>query len=737
MTDETKRKNKIVYIILINVFSIFLIIISFGIYNKGYQDKLSKQNINDIVNINQSAANISSAFFASQKNRLLDIAKYVTNQPMKHDELLDYIERSVYEGESSFQLIGTDCQGGLASRETGDYIAVDYTSQDYGELIKIFKNAKAGEKLDAAFVPEFTDNHTGSKSFALYCYVPFINESEELEYATLLAVSNTAYFREYINVDGGFKNFSTVLIDENGDYVLGNSAFKSTNFFQYLYIYNDLSMDEKNEIEELVNGQQKGELYYQNSTGEDCVFVYTKMPESQWYSVSSVPITSFHGQTKDIQYTVFIVFVLVFMMMVDLNWMRHTNRELQKSVKIAEKANMAKTDFLSQMSHDIRTPMNVINGMTYLALHENDSSMIPHYLGNIQSASEFLTGLVNDILDLNKVESGKMELHPQSYSFKKFTRYIEAIVLPQCEKKHISFVMEKRMVGTGLLMESNSNEDKKWEELAILIDTLRLNQIFFNLLSNAVKFTQEGGHIYLKIEAENYIENKVRLNFVVQDDGIGMSEKFQEHMFEAFSQEKSTTTGEITGTGLGLTIVKNLVELMNGTLRVESELGKGSAFFIQLETIIVPCAEELVGDGTVIRERLLQNKRILLCEDHPMNREIVVCLLEDKGMLVDTANDGAEGVKMFIESEPGYYSAILMDVMMPVMDGITATREIRSLTRIDAKEVPIIAMTANAYDMDVQRSMDAGMNAHLAKPIEPEKVFETLAYFLSIEGFGQ
>lgn len=715
------KSKRLSWVLISNIILLVTIVILFAIYNKNSQDKLMRQNINDIVNINQSTANISTAFFEAQQDRILDICRYATHQQMSRTELLNYIEQSVAVDNESFQLIGSDYTGYIASQQQGAYIPVDYTNADYHDLHKIFTQQPVDDSdFVASFAPEFTDNDTGFKSFALYCKVPIFESAEQIQYDTLLVVSNTANFISYTNIDGGFDDFASVLINQSGDYILGNSAFKSTNFFQYLYVFNNLTMDEQKEIINTVHTQHKGELFYQNSNGQDCVFVYTEMPQTQWYCVSSVPLDSFHGQVNDFRFTALIVILLALLMMIDFTWLRHLNYTLQETAEEAEKANVAKTDFLSRMSHDIRTPLNVITGMTHLVLQTNQEPTIAKYLENIQSAGKFLTGLVNDILDLNKVESGKMELHPVPYSIKEFENYIDAIILPQCQAKNIAF-------------DFNSNADP---ELTILIDSLRFNQIFFNLLSNAVKYTQTGGHIVFSMNITPGEGNQLQMNFVVEDNGIGMSQEFQSHLYETFSQENVLRTTEITGTGLGLAIVKSILDLMHGTIWLKSATGEGSTFYVQINTIQVPSVPTALNEKAIVSDAIsidtiLTDKRILLCEDHPMNTVIVQQLLEKKGMHVDTAANGQIGLDLFNQSPPNYYSAILMDIQMPIMDGMTATREIRKLQRSDAQSVPIIAMTANAYDIDIQNSLDAGMNAHTAKPIEPELVYETLARFIS------
>lgn len=393
-------------------------------------------------------------------------------------------------------------------------------------------------------------------------------------------------------------------------------------------------------------------------------------------------------------------------------------KKIEQALLEAKLANEAKTEFLSRMSHDIRTPMNGIIGITQLALSDDVNDTARDALEKIYASSQFLLGLVNDILDMTKVESGSLELKLSVYTKKEFANYINAVFTPLCQEKQIAFHMD-----------IDALED------AVMADSLRVNQIFFNLLSNAVKYTQNGGRVDFFIENVYYKENRTGGDFVVRDNGRGMSEEFQKHMYEAFSQEQyefsRNTAGLGIGAGLGLAIVKKLVDLMEGTISVKSTRGKGSEFRVQLEFEVVRQQKTIkkavskASDGADLS--ILVGKRILLCEDHPLNKEISERFLMRQSMMVESAENGKIGLDMFAASEPGYYHAILMDIQMPVMNGLEATEQIRSLDRADAKKIPIIAMTANAFSQDVEKTRAVGMVAHLAKPVVPQKLYETLA----------
>lgn len=525
------------------------------------------------------------------------------------------------------------------------------------------------------------------------------------------------------------------------------------------------------------------------------------------------------------------------------------NNRLREALNESKQANVAKSAFLSRMSHEIRTPMNAIIGLDAIALHEkNLSDAMKDHLEKIGSSARYLLTLVNDILDMSRIESGRATLRNEEFSFRAFVEQIETLVQTQCKEKKLSFSC------------TMSGAIKKY----YIGDDMKLKQILVNILSNAVKFTETGGKISLDIECTAQFEGNSTFKFVVKDNGIGIDKNYLPKIFEPFSQEDGTTTSKYGGSGLGLAITKNIVDMMNGTISVDSEKNIGTTFTVILplkdsvraddegdeefspqdfsvltidddpiacehaKTILGEvginsdiCVDgddalqmirlrharrdeynlilidlkmpyksgieltreirKIIGDEpTVIiltaydwfdveQEALeagvddfiakplsstnllyefqqiihrkkqhtktvepvsLEGRKILVVEDMPVNAEIMMMLLEMQGMESELAENGQIAVDMFSEKPPGYYSAILMDIRMPVMDGLKATETIRALDRADAKTIPILAMTANAFDEDVQRSLQAGMNAHLAKPVDPELLFQSLREFI-------
>lgn len=385
------------------------------------------------------------------------------------------------------------------------------------------------------------------------------------------------------------------------------------------------------------------------------------------------------------------------------------NRELSLAVKRAEAASAAKTMFLSNVSHDMRTPLNSVIGFTDLAKKVTTVKDKDRYLQRIGQAADYLLSLINDTLDLSRMETGKMKLVPQAIAGKAIVADVLNCNDSAAKAKQISI----------------KTQTEPLEKAILLADKMRLEEIFNNIIGNAIKFTPDGGQINFTAEllAEN--DDSIKLKFGISDTGIGMSEEFLPHIFEPFSQEKPYENKNYTGSGLGLSIVKKLVDLMEGTISVKSGLGKGSAFTIVLK---LPKAKDTAKDesSAAMDFSALNGARILMCEDHPMNVELAKQLLEMQGMKVTIAWNGKEGVEAFRKSRENEFDIILMDIRMPVMDGIEAAKNIRALPREDAKDIPIIALTADAFEEDTKRCFDAGMNAFASKPIDPQKLFSTL-----------
>ena len=405
---------------------------------------------------------------------------------------------------------------------------------------------------------------------------------------------------------------------------------------------------------------------------------------------------------------------------------KETNQKLNKlrvaaedALKVAESASKAKSTFLSNMSHDIRTPMNAIIGFATLALDDiRDGKKVEDYLSKILSSSKHLLGLINDILDMSRIESGKVVLEEQETDLVTTLQELQSIMEGQAKERKLK-----------LHVDYSNLRDRH-----VFCDKTRLNQVMFNLLANAVKFTSEGGSIWLtmsQLEPTYEVEDRAIYEIRVKDTGIGIDKAFIKHIFEPFERERTSTVSKIQGTGLGMAITKNIVDMMGGTIEVESQKGVGTEFIIRLELRLQAEARVANEEGAKQHSHAegvaeFAGKRLLLAEDNELNREIACMLLSKYGFVIDTAENGQEAVDLVAASAPDYYDLVLMDIQMPVMDGHEATRRIRSLEDKELAKVPVVAMTANAFDEDRKAAKECGMNGFISKPINMQEVVQAL-----------
>lgn len=396
---------------------------------------------------------------------------------------------------------------------------------------------------------------------------------------------------------------------------------------------------------------------------------------------------------------------------------KENRMQLESALEEAHRASRAKTEFLSRMSHDMRTPMNAIMGLSNLALDSQNMQEMLGYMKSINESGRQLLYLINDTLEMSRIEQEKFALKPEPIMASDMFAEIVSTIKVLAKEKGVDFQIDVSSI----------------EDVCLLADKLRISQIFINILSNAVKFTDSGGTVRFVVSCIKKTKTHASFQIVVEDTGIGISEEFLPHIFEAFQQENQEITSNYMGTGLGMSIVKKLVDAMDGTIEISSQKGIGTKITV---TVSFRYDEKASAEN---RKPVFMydfaGKRILLCEDHPMNRKIAVKLLEKEGCIVEVAENGKAGLTKFLQSMPGSLDAILMDIRMPVMDGMDATRQIRASGHPDAKSIPIIAMTANAYAEDVRLCLDAGMNAHLSKPIETAKLYQTLSQCIGAREF--
>ncbi|MGN0438289.1 MAG: ATP-binding protein [Lachnospiraceae bacterium] len=568
---------------------------------------------------------------------------------------------------------------------------------------------------------------------------PVIVGEDDNRYTHLVLLKDIETLKQYYTTESYGGNAATYIIKENGTlayYDAQDDIIGAKNIFKSLEKAEYVQNRSFNEIREHLNSEGvvatnillgETEYYYCLATLDTYDMTLLLLIPAEYVAASTMNMMNSTIQVVIIIMTVMailIVLAFVSIIMVQrssqmIKIEQENNQELnrlrlaaEEAMVAAESANKAKSTFLSNMSHDIRTPMNAIIGFTNIGLKQNPTPELKNCLEKISNSSEHLLTLINDVLDISRIESGKIKFSPIPTDIRSVTDTVLNIMHGFLSNRNIRFCTNLAMIETPY----------------VLADAVRIREVLVNILGNAVKFTDDGGTITFETSYRpGEDDGNIVVSYRISDTGVGMSEEFVEHIFDEFSQEENSARTQYKGTGLGMAITKRYVDLMGGTIFVESKKNEGSIF-----TVEIPL--ELTEDSMVHNQDVpaikadLAGVKILMAEDNDLNAEIAMLQLEEVGIQVIRAADGKEVVKIFSENPPGTFDMILMDVMMPEMNGYEATEAIRSMTnRPDDCNIPIIAMTANAFAEDVQTSIDAGMNGHIAKPIDIDEVMKAIA----------
>ena len=832
------------FIILINVIIMAAILI-FVVFYSGFESRESyRRQIEHFENTTVTMERVTENYLEGEQ-RICDVwASYINSRTMTMEEAVDYIRASHVLDNTSAHLVSLDTLTGLSTRPkqgTDDDYAVSY------ERIELLEDVDWIDEIGKSIniTRAYTNPMNGEKSLAFCNRVSLAEtESESTGAAVLLRVIPvSALEQKWVFPQTELMNAELAMIDADGDYILKGYNFKNASLFEFYKSYNPSDPESSRQLFDRVTSST-GSVSMLNSHGQECILAFTPFSAtSGWTLLGLVPAEALKADTENWMLIGVVSAGLLILFLCDLFYMLEFNKRLKIAARDAESANRAKTDFLSTMSHDIRTPMNAIIGLTAIAEKNlGDVESTGENLRKISLAGNHLLTLINDILDISKVESGKLKLSPLTFSIVETVENLVNISQPMIKEKNIEF----------------SFHINQMEKEYLYADQLRLNQIYINILSNAIKYTEPGGRVSVELrEEKSAVPGCVRLSYVVADTGIGMSPEFMANMYQPFSRQIDSRVNSIQGTGLGLAITKQMVELLGGTIDCESEQGKGTTFTVvldipmadrqreemqldSLDVLVVDDDEimlqtatdalaslgasaeqarsglealgmiehrhlagrdynviivdwkmpEMDGLETIRRIRAeinteipillisaydwsdiedqakeagangfvskplfrstlydrinaltgkesgslepeddysdLQGLHILVAEDNDINWEIISAMLAMFGITTERAENGRICVDRMRTAAEGSYELIFMDVQMPEMNGLDATRAIRKLENPWAASIPIVAMTADAFSENVTECLNAGMNGHIAKPVDIKLVIKEI-----------
>jgi len=701
------------WVIVVNVFIMIAMLTFVVLYSRLENRNSTQLQIEHFENTTITMKHVTENYLEGEQ-RICDVwARYINSKDMTIEDAVSFIRISHVLPNASAHIVFLDTLSGLSTKarqNASDNYSVSYGNMNLlddvswidgiGESINIsraYTNPVNGEQ-SIAFCNSVTlrDSETGTPRNAILLRVLPIEELEQ----------------KWIFPKEEFGTAELSIIDNDGDYIIKGHSFKNSNLFEFYRSYNVIDSISAQELFGKITSTT-GSVSMTNSRGEECILAFTPVAATEgWTLLSLMPMKDLSVNTENWLLIGFVSAGLLILFVFDLAVMLIFNKKLHAAAMEAASASKAKTDFLSTMSHDIRTPMNAIIGLTTITERNlDDKESVKENLRKITLASNHLLTLINDILDISKVESGKLSLSPQTFSVVELVENLVNISEPMVKEKNIDF---------------NCHIDRMDSEY-IYADKLRLNQIYINILSNAIKYTEPGGRVSLDMrEEESQKPGCVRLTYVVSDSGIGMSPEFMETMYQPFSRQTDSRVDRIQGTGLGLAITKKMVDLLEGVIECESEQGKGTTFTVILD---LPVADMKKDDVTLEPEGgdfNLNGMNILIAEDNDINWEIISTILDMYGITAERAGNGRICVEKMRLASEGKYDLIFMDIQMPEMNGLDATKAIRALDDPWASSIPIIAMTADAFSENITECLNSGMNGHIAKPIDVELVIKEI-----------
>lgn len=708
-------------LVLINVILILAVVLFSWTYSRNQKKEQEQYKLDAFCGTIDSMKQVSDNYLRMEWGYVKDWAKYINQEGMSIEEALSYINKSNHQDDRYAHIVDMETFQGYSSYERNgsntvscyqDFLKKVEEDDTYQVFIDTMKKMLSDEN-DFSVLGKYRADDTQANVISVGTKVTLTTEEGAEKDYLLLRLVPVESIRKIWVFPMEYASAEVGIITKTGAYVIPSKSMKSLSFSEFIIGYN-LTGDYK-QVEELMNrlaNTEEGVLTYKDSKGQICYWYYSSFGAGSALDILGyIPAENLNTQDSDWFIVIVICGIIFLLSIIDGAYMIGMNQKLRETAKLAEEASKAKSQFLSTMSHDIRTPMNGIIGMTNIAkAHMDDPEYVRSCLNKVSLTSDHLLTLINDILDISKVESGGMVLNPAVFSLERSMEKLIDMVQVQMEEKKLH-------------LETNLEIPKPY----LIADELRINQIFINILTNAIKYTPPGGTIQISIEEETIPDGKVRLRYRVEDNGIGMEEEFQRDMYHMFVRERDSRIEKIQGSGLGLAIVKQMVDLMGGTIECDSKVGQGTTFTITLDLEEGEAAEyrKLYGKDENQTDHF-ETLKVLVAEDNDLNWEIASEMLSGLGVKSDRAQNGQECIEMLENSEDGTYDLIFMDVQMPIMNGREATRRIRQKERPYLRNMMIIAMTADAFAEDVQKCMDAGMNGHISKPIDICKVREVL-----------
>ncbi len=703
--------KKRLWVSIINILIMSSMLAFVVLYSTFESRKGTRTQIEHFKNTTITMERVTENYLEGEQ-RICDVwTHYINTKEMTMEEAVSFIRVSHVLAEASAHIVYADTRVGLSTKAklgTTDDYAVSYNTADLQDLLNDTSwISPIGTSINVSRA--YTNPINGKQSIAFCNFVTLQKDDQPTQAILLRLLPVSELISTWVFPKEEYESAELSIIDADGDYIIKGASFKNASFFEFYRSYNAIDAASAPEFFEKIT-TTAGSFTMLNSHNQECIVAHKPFDAAgRWTLISLMPMADLATNSQNWLLISVTTSGLLLLFIFDLVVMRYFNKKLQAAAKVAESASQAKTDFLSTMSHDIRTPMNAIIGLTTITEKNlGDQKLVAENLRKINLASNHLLTLINDILDISKIESGKLNLTPQNFSIVATVENLMNLSQPTIKEKNIDFSFHI------------SRMDKEY----LYADQLRLNQIYINLLSNAIKYTEPEGKVCIDMkEEESEKEGCVKLTFKVSDTGIGMSPEFMANMYQPFSRQTDSRVNKIQGTGLGLAITKQMVDLMQGTIDCESEQGKGTTFTVVLD---IPVADQQRA------EMKLEAMEVLIIDDDEILLETAVDTMKSLGLSVEQATSGLEGLGMIRHREETgkNYDIVIIDLKMPDIDGIETIRRIRSEIKT---KVPILLISAYSWSDVEDQAKDAGVNGFLSKPLFRSTLYDKISEILETE----